>query len=538
MEPSTVTHDLRNAPRQRGLRRAVLPLQQSAGTWTRRLTAAISITAIVVPVATVCWHLFDYFGLEHGGAVWVAMADWAGRGKVMPPLSFDGYYAGTRYMPLPIVVQSWCADLVGSDVAGGRIVSLGGVVALAAALMFAFRRIGLRWTPSLVLIAGVLMTPAINFSIVSVRNDALPAGVQIIAVSILADRRRAERWTAWLQAGLLAGLAVTWKASAIWCLGAVCLHVVLQRHRFAELRRHYLSFFAGATASLAVGGCVSVIATGGRIFSNFGAVLFSSEYSALSVNLWARPFVTSIITGLALAAPVVCYGVLRLVAGSDVPPIWKAATIACAAFTTLIFVDYQGASINHLVDLLALGVLGVAWAVSADPGPANQRHATVAMATAATLILACIIGNWYGTLRTTVRGSTVPAYSLDGIVVGPGPILSENPLVNIAIGQRPVIADPFAFRRMAIKHPEFKADIIRRVQAHEFAAVVLLARAGRENSAWYRDGSWGVDVFDAICGSYHSDAIIGGGKFELYLPGEPAGLPASSPCGPQSLRYD
>lgn len=505
-----------------------------------RLAAGIAIVAIVLPIAVTCWHLTDYYGLEHGAAVWITLSDWAGRGTLIPPVAFEGQYAGTRYMPLPIMSQRWLADLVGNEIAGGRLVSIAGVLALVAALLFAFRRAGLSWAPGLLLVAGLMMTPTLSTAIVSIRNDAMPAALQLVAVVLLADRRLARQPRLWLLAGALAGLAVSWKASAIWCIAAVVLCAVCQFRRLAELRRHYLAFCAGLVASLAAGAAFALIMTQGRIVENFRELMFSSEYSALDVHLWVKPYLGGIIFGLGLIVPLVFWGLLHPLT-ADVPVILKTSIVSCVAFTTLIFVDYQGAYVNHLVDPMALGLLGIAWAVggaakAVDTAAVRQR--VVAVGAGAAMILSATIGSWYEPLRSALRDGPVSAYSLGDTRIGPGQVLSENPLVNYAIGQQPVIADPFAFRRIASNRPEFDDELIRRIQRTEFPAVVMLAKAGRENGNWYRNGSWGDDVLDAVCGSYHPVSLIGDGKFELYLPGEPTAVVPTSPCNREALRYD
>jgi hypothetical protein len=381
----------------------------------------------------------------------------------------------------------------------------------------------------------------------------MPAALQLVAVVLLADRRLARQPRLWLVAGVLAGLAVSWKASAIWCIAAVVLCAVCQFRRLAELRRHYLAFGAGLAASLAAGAAFALIMTRGRIVENFRELMFSSEYSALDVHLWVKPYLGGIIFGMGLLVPLVFWGLLHpLVA--DVPLILKTSIVSCVAFTTLIFVDYQGAYVNHLVDPMALGLLGIAWAAAAKAtvpkaavpkataadtaATAAVRQRAVAVGAGAAMILSATIGSWYEPLRGALRDGPVPAYSLGDTRIGPGQVLSENPLVNYAIGQQPVIADPFAFRRIASNRPEFDDELIRRIERTEFPAVVMLAKAGRENGNWYRNGSWGDDVLDAVCGSYHPVSLIGDGKFELYLPGEPTAVVPTSPCNREALRYD
>ncbi|AGL20832.1 glycosyltransferase family 39 protein [Actinoplanes sp. N902-109] len=503
----------------------------------QRIALAIAVGGIVAPVLVALAHLFDFYGLEHGAGTWVSLADWARRGQLIPPISTHGFYAGTRYMPLPVLVQSWLTDLSHNEIAGGRLVSIAGVLVLVTSMLFAMRRCRLAWAPSLLLTAGVLMTPALGTSIVSIRNDALPAGLQLLVVAMLADERIAQSRRMWLLAGVLAGLAVNWKASAVWCIAAVVLSALLQRRRFRELRVNYLAFAGGLIGVLSVGCAFALLATDGRVVENFRELLFSSEYSALDVGLWVKPYTVALISGMVVLTPIVFYGLFHLAAGRQVPVLLRASALCCTLFTTSIFVDFQGATVNHLIDLIALGVVGFAWVTSTAWRSTSDDRASTALLTAAVVVLIGLVGTWYDPLRGALRGEVVPAYSLDNVPVAPGPILAENPLFDLAVGQQPVITDTFAFRRLAIKHPELKDGLIRRIRGHDFAAVVLLSKPGRESSSWYQDQSMGGEVLDAICTSYHSEALIADGKFELYLPGRPAALPVDSPCNQTALRY-
>ena len=54
-------------------------------------------------------HFSDDYRVTHVQGVWIAAAESARAGRLYPPL-FDGeHYAGTRYMPLPILLNALAA---------------------------------------------------------------------------------------------------------------------------------------------------------------------------------------------------------------------------------------------------------------------------------------------------------------------------------------------------------------------------------------------------------------------------------------------
>ena len=64
-------------------------------------------------VALAALHINDDYRVTHTQGVWLAVAEAARAGHLYPPI-FDGeHYAGTRYMPLPILLNALASGVVG-----------------------------------------------------------------------------------------------------------------------------------------------------------------------------------------------------------------------------------------------------------------------------------------------------------------------------------------------------------------------------------------------------------------------------------------
>jgi len=78
-------------------------------------------------------------------------------------------------------------------------------------------------------------------------------------------------------------------------------------------------------------------------------------------------------------------------------------------------------------------------------------------------------------------------------------LLSENPLIPILMGQRPIVMDPFSLRIIAQKSPAVQADFTRKIEDHFFDAIILLDWSGAPldqlESAMEKHSSLGVDRF-------------------------------------------
>jgi hypothetical protein len=74
-------------------------------------------------LALVVLHVNDDYRVTHLQGVWTAMVEAARAGQLYPPL-FDGeHYAGTRWMPLPILVNALAASLIGDSLIGGKVLA-------------------------------------------------------------------------------------------------------------------------------------------------------------------------------------------------------------------------------------------------------------------------------------------------------------------------------------------------------------------------------------------------------------------------------
>ena len=79
-----------------------------------------------------------------------------------------------------------------------------------------------------------------------------------------------------------------------------------------------------------------------------------------------------------------------------------------------------------------------------------------------------------------------------------------------------MVGDAFMFRRLAAQRPEWSADLVRRIQAHEFGAIVLLRERG-PGAYWYSSIHFGTTVHTAILDNYRLQRTLPNGEL-LYLP--------------------
>jgi hypothetical protein len=92
--------------------------------------------------------------------------------------------------------------------------------------------------------------------------------------------------------------------------------------------------------------------------------------------------------------------------------------------------------------------------------------------------------------------------AIEEILARSGPadqLLSEDPLIPVLGGARPIVSDPFSLRLLAASRPEVRADFARRLDQGRFKTVVLVdwsgSDAGHAMAAMVSRSDRGVDRF-------------------------------------------
>ena len=96
-------------------------------------------------VALAALHVDDDYRVGHNGGTWAALAETARAGRLYPPI-FDGeHYAGTRYMPLPILLNALASGVAGDPLIGGKVLAWLLMLALMGLVIFVLHRVLCPW---------------------------------------------------------------------------------------------------------------------------------------------------------------------------------------------------------------------------------------------------------------------------------------------------------------------------------------------------------------------------------------------------------
>ncbi len=505
------------------------------------LMVAAAVGVVAVWLAVAAGHLRDRFLLSHVSGEWMALASYARDGILYPPAYQDGFYGGTRYGAIPILLHAGLYALVGDPILSGKLLSLAGMGGLLASLWLLVKRIG--GSAGLAAMAGALLLQTASgwAAGLNIGADALAAAVQVAALVAVAGSPAPGRGLAPVVAGTLCAVAFFVKVNAISATVGIGLFYLLTD------RRALLRFaLAGSCAGVLLAAAVWV-ASGGRALDGFGQQIFAGRGAASFLGLRVLGLaLVSVVYGLhrdaveAWALVPVCAVIVGLaVARGRLTVIQVTAVVAFGLAVT--FFTNPGIASNHLVDLACLLLLVVAeagaraWTAlrSRPAGPPAPR----AVAPGVAFLLCALSFLWMsasafpvsghiGQAREAVRillGRQRPAdpdgdpTSWNRVLRADDRVLSSDASLPILMGQRPVVLSSFMVKVVTDADPEAGAALARRLDAREFDWVVSVAGV-RDRWLGGRtcDLEWGPAIVDAIDRNYERAGELWG--YPLYRP--------------------
>ena len=456
-------------------------------------------------------HVGDAYGVDHVAGTWLGLAQRLGEGTLYPPLYDGESFGGTRYMPLPIVLHGGLGFLVDDYLVAGKLIAYTLMAALLVVVVVVLRRERCSLPVAALLAATLLVTGTGITAATWIRHDTLPVLLQLVAVALVA---RSTGRNALLGAGALAALALAAKVSAIWAPLAIGLWLLLRdRSRLPLFAAAFLGF------GLALLGAFEAI-TRGRMTENVvelglsgsrGFESFTWEQSRVRLIFGEGLGTVRVLVALALVVTAVALWRRRLT-------LYQLSLLVLLPILAAVLAD-RGTSLNQLLDLqvLSVVVLGAAWS-SARPS-ARAGLAIVVLGTGVVSYAQNVEPVDAAHALVDRDTSRVPeiARRLD-----PGmSLLSENPYVPISLGQRPVVLDAYMLWNIARRDPDARDDLVRRLDAREFDAVVLFYRPEERAESrfvrfWFDKEHFGPEIVDAIARNYRASAEVGGRW--IYVP--------------------
>lgn len=508
------------AARAAGVRRAerLLP-------W---LAAALALaSALRLPAA---WASGN--ALNHVSGAWMTLADDLARGTFYRALHDpSGVYGGTRFFPLVFALHAGLLRAGAGLLPAGYALSAGAAALLVLGAFLLLRGLGLPRAAALAFAAVALAGFGAQHGLSSVRGDLLPVALSALALAALLPAATGRRLA--LAAALLA-LAFAAKPTALTAAGAGVAWLLARREpRAAAALALAVAALAAAvvlaTDALSGGRFLALLAAcadgGAGLGDALRAPLRLARYLAIG-DPSGLVLLAAAAVPLALAAPALARAVRR--PGPAAPPLLLPALwLASSLGGVLVVFASPGTGANHLVEaeVAAAVTLG---ALAAGPGPAARAARLAApLAAAAGLVLA--LGTW----RADASGARLAELRAAARALPDGPVLSEDPLVPLLAGRRPVLLDPWMLRLAASRDPALTAGLAADLARGAYAGVVLLEDLDAPGAdAWYADRNLGLALVDEVRRRYRRTGAVG--HYHLYAPR----AAAEEAAGPRSAAAE
>jgi hypothetical protein len=465
------------------------------------LLAAAGGIVVVSTVVVAAAHVGDRWGTDQTSGSWMALAKFANERVLYPPLFAHGRFGGTRYMPLQIVLNAAGARVTGEYLVSSKILSYAGAVLLFGLMFFVVRRSSRSWPLALALVGGILVTNVGSHAVYSFRGDAVPAALQLGAVTVALGGTT----TVVVVAGVLCAVALMSKLSAVWAVAAITVWLGVRRRR--RLLPAFLGAFAFSTAVL-LG--LFLAASEGRLLQNVydlgGAGLPGPKGFFLGTLDDRFTFFGSWAGVMFLLAPLAIATVALSVHRRSLT-IYQLGLGAASVVLLLILADV-GAGGNQLLDVAVLVAVVVAelWREAGS----DESLRVVRIIIAAALLWG--IGGYY---QTWLRGATFDAAEqllgraapcctarpLAGVIGSGKAVLSEDPYIPVSRGQDPVVLDAFMLVRILRNHPQWQQQLLAQIDAKDFAKVVLMEPLD-PSDPWFHTYSLGAPVASALARNY------------------------------------
>jgi hypothetical protein len=501
------------------------------------LAVALSVLCGALTIARLpaAWESGN--ALNHVSGAWMALADDLARGTFYRPLQDPALgWGGTRAFPLAFALH---AALLRAGVpllpAGFALSAAAGLLAVLGVGLL-LRRAGLGHGAAAALAPLALAGFAGQHAIAAIRGDLLAVALQALALGLVVGPALSARPSTppalpapsspVALASLLLALAFAVKPTALTALAPAALLLLLRGDRRAAVR---LALLTGAGAAAVI--AATELLSGGRFLALMRAC---GGGGAGPADLVRAPLRLALLLAVEDRAGLVLLGAAAVALAATAPRTlggWRAPGSAgvllaslwllAAGAGLLAVLASPGTGVNHLLELevacaVALGTCAAPhlerhsnWHAQSEPLALLGRLAAPAAA-AAGVVLALTI--WRDDLRSSRLAEIRAAIAV--LPRGAGPVLSEDPLVPLLAGQRPLSADTWMLRLAGARDPELLRPLLRALAAGRITAVVLLQDAmGPEASSWYA-GNLGAEALAEVRRSYRLAARAG--RYRVY----------------------
>jgi hypothetical protein len=473
--------------------------------WAAIAVAAVLFVSISARSAA-AWK--NWGDLDHNSpGTWLCMAADARDGVLYRPIVSEIGYGGTRYAPLfPVIIAGFMRagiDAIDSGFFAGLIAA----IITISGLFVLIRRLGTPTSIAAAMSIFALAATCTRTIILGIKGDLLPVGLALwgLAAVVCASEKRQPI------PGLIAGaicfvLALAAKVTSIFGIAAATIWLLF-RGKFRQAAILSLTWIFGVVVVALItqwashgraGSIFLICGGGGGSFARMlkGPYLLLSDAAHQDRTLLAIWLIS----------------IFVIAATSQ----WKslpAILLLISTAGTILIYGSPGTHLNHLVDMNAAAIL-----VIATLGRKSRMWRSPVLVVTMLLVTVAAAACWRQIReirRNDERGQMEAAMADTRASTTDGPVLSEDPLLPMLVGERPYMLDPFMFRAIRNRNPEIADQFWRDLDSRHFKAVIL--HGPPSDPAYSSDEyDFGPGFIDRLESGYALSSVRG--NFYVLLP--------------------
>lgn len=487
-----------------------MPQQRSSDVPRLVSRAAIAVAVVfAISIAARSVAAWRYWGdLDHNSpGTWLCMAADARDGVLYRPIVSDLGYGGTRYAPLFPVVIAGFMHLGINAVTSGFLAGIFATVLTLGGLFVLMRRLGTSAALAAAMAVFVLAATCTRTIVLGIKGDLLPAGLALwgLAAVVWSSEKR-ESNLGVIAGGICFVLALAAKITSVFGIAAATIWLLFRR-KFRQATILALAWVVGVVVFALItqwasdgraGTIFRLCAGGGGSFARLlrGPHLLLSDavgQDKTLIAIWAIAMFVIVATRQWTSLP----AILLLVATAG----------------TILIYGSPGTHINHMVDMNAAAIL-----VIATLGMQSRTLRSPVLVVTLLLMGMAALSCWRqvrGIRQDDERGQMTAAMADTTQSISHGPILSEDPLLPMIVGERPYMLDPFMFRAIRANNPQIADRFWQDLAARHFKAVIL-HKPPSDPSFSADDNDFGPGFIDCLERGYVLTSVRG--SFYILLP--------------------
>ncbi len=457
--------------------------------WLAGVCALISHLAL--------WIWFVPGGLPSGNTsgVWTALADDFSRGILYRPVFNEFGYGGTRYMPLYFMLHGWLIQMFGDPVSTGFILTFFSIAILDLGSFLVLRELQVKPQITLPLVLLAHATITFQFTGLEVRGDFLASACNVWGFYFVLRFTKNKNGKNIIYSSICFLTAFFIKFTTVFGIVSAFLLLYSRQQSSALLRL------------IGILTCSACFILAGLYFWSEGKILASFQACALGGYNFSYAFKTpfwflwTVVQDpfFLILLLLTLFTFFRGIKFRKLQPI---EIYFCMTFILSVAIfSSPGTGTNHLIDL----IVACSWILGLRFTQGNA-NGWIVKGLLAALSLATILVWLPGmpSIKSHIERRERPQIQTVELIqqrLGSHTknLLSENPLLPILMGQRPIVMDAFSLRLIAHQSKTIRKDFEEKMRSRFFDAVILLDWSGaplNELEQSIREhSSFGVDSF-------------------------------------------